>query len=109
MEDGCGAQLTQRVEAVKPPRFQKQEPPVDPLKKVRLVLNEQDGLAGRPEAGDAFENVFAVFGTDAGRWFVEKKQAGIQCDAAGQSEEFLLPVGNVGRRMVGNFGKKIVG
>ena len=106
VRDGCGAQCGKGVEGMEPARLQVEEGIARALQKVRLVLDEQDGLARRLEAGEAFGDVLAVFGADAGHGFVEQKQAGVHRGAAGEGEEFLLAVGNLGGELIGDFRKK---
>jgi len=70
------------------------------------MFDEQNGLARRLEAGEAFGDTFAEFGADAGHGFVEQEQAGVHRGAAGQGEELLLAVGDFGGRLVGDLGEE---
>ena len=52
------------TDGAEPARLQVEEGIAGALQKVRLVLDEQDGLARRLEAGDAFGDALAVVGAE---------------------------------------------
>ena len=109
VRDGRGAEFGEGVEGMHSARFQKEETFADALEEVRLVFDEKDGLASRPETGEAFRNALAVFGADAGDGFVEQEQAGVRRSTAGEGEELLLAVGNFGGGLLSDFSEEIVG
>lgn len=106
MSDGCGAELVEGVEAVEFACLQVEEGIAGVFQKIRLMFDEQDGLACRLEAVETFGDAFAEFWADSGHWFVEQEQAGIHRCAAGQREQLLLAVGNFGGSLVGDLSEE---
>lgn len=84
--NGCGAELVEGVEAVEFACLQVEEGIAGVFQKIRLVFDEQDGLACRLEAVEVLGDAFAEFGADTGHRFVEQEQAGIHRGAAGKRE-----------------------
>ena len=75
------------------------------FQKIRLVFDEQDGLACRLEAVEAFGDALAQLRADSGHRLVEQEQPCIHRRTASEGEQLLLAVGNLRGRLVGDLGE----